>query len=115
MSNIGGHHTLIYDVIKTNSSHGLHPTAGVFTAPESGIYVFTWTIRVFNNSYHGTALEVNGQQVGALIPHSGVSDNDTGSTSLAIHVNKGENVFPRTNMNSNNGGIHSDSNGNSSF
>ncbi|XP_022301102.2 complement C1q-like protein 4 [Crassostrea virginica] len=116
MSNIGGHHTLIYDVIKTNSSHGLHPTAGVFTAPESGIYVSTWTIRVFNNSYHGTdELEVNGQQVGALIAHSGVSDNDTGSTSVVVHVNKGEDVFLRTNMISNNGGIHSDSNGYNSF
>ena len=55
-------------------------------------------------------LEVNGQQVGALIPHSGVSDNDTGSTSVVVHVNKGEDVFMRTNMISNNGGIHSDSN-----
>nr|XP_022301102.1 complement C1q-like protein 4 [Crassostrea virginica] len=115
MSNIGGHHTVIFDVIKTNSGHGLHPIAGVFTAPKSGIYVFTWTIRVFNNSYHGTELVVNGQKVGALIPHSGVSDNDTGSTSVVVYVNEGENVFLRKNMISNNGGIHSDSNGYSSF
>ena len=62
MSNIGGHHTLIFDVIKTNSGQGLHPTAGVFPAPKSGINVFTWTIRVFNNSYHGTELVVNGHK-----------------------------------------------------
>ena len=115
MTNIGGHHILLFDVIKANLGFGLHSNAGVFTVPKSGIYVFTWTIRVFDNGVHRVELVVNGQVVGALFPHSGAHDNDTGSTTAVVSVNEGEDVYLRTRIDNNVGVIYSDANGYSSF
>ena len=114
MTNIGGHHILLFDVVKANVGFGFHSTAGVFTAPKSGIYVFTWTIRV-HRSIHCVELIVNGQPVGALVSHTAASDNETGSTTVVVHVNEGEDVFLRTTMHYNSGGIVSDPYGYSSF
>ena len=115
MNNLGGHHTLIFNVIKTNQGQGLSRTTGVFRAPQSGIYVFTWTIRVFNHSIHCVQLIVNGQSVGALVAHTDGTYNNMDSTTVVIHVNEGEDVFLRTMMQYNKGGIFSDSYGYSSF
>lgn len=54
-------------------------------------------VHVVSNSYLSTELVVNEQTFGALIPQSGVSNNDTGSTSVVIHVN-GEDVYLRINI-----------------
>jgi hypothetical protein len=43
---ISEQHLLRFDVVKTNQGNGYHPNTGVFMVPETGIYVFTWTIRV---------------------------------------------------------------------
>ena len=115
MGNVGGHHTLIFNVIKTNQGQGLSRTAGVFRAPQSGFYVFTWTIRVYPASIHCVELIVNGRPVGALVSHTAASDNETGSTTVVVHVNEGEDVFLRTTMHYNSGGIVSDPYGYSSF
>lgn len=115
MSNIGGHHPLVFDVIKTNSGNGLHPTTGVFTAPSPGLYVFTWTIRHSGYSYHSVELVVNGQEVGALYDDAGSSETDMSSTTVVTHVNQGEDVFLRTRVDYNQGLIYSNDYGYSSF
>uniref|UniRef100_K1Q7S2 Caprin-2 n=1 Tax=Magallana gigas TaxID=29159 RepID=K1Q7S2_MAGGI len=115
MTNIGGHHPLVFDVIKTNSGNGLHPSTGVFTAPSSGLYVFTWTIRVDGNSYHSVELVVNGQEVGAVFDNTGSGEYDMSSTTVVTHVNQGEDVFLRTRVDSNQGLIFSSAYGYSSF
>ena len=107
-TNFGGHHILPYDFIKSNLGFGLHPNPGVFTAPKSGTYVFTWTIRVYDHGLHSVELEVNGQLVGALFPHSGAHDNDTGSTTAVVSVKEGEDVYLRTRLSVNHGTIYSD-------
>ena len=38
-TNFSEHHILLFDVIRSNLGFGLYPTAGVFTAPKSGIYI----------------------------------------------------------------------------
>ena len=115
MNNIGGHHTLIFDVIKANPGLGLHPTTGVFTAPKSGFYVFTWTIRVYNNSYHGVELVVMGQVVGSLYAHGGTGEDDMSSTTAVVYVSERGDVFLRTKMDYNQGGIRNNPHGYSSF
>ena len=114
MNHVGRHHTLIFNVIKTNQGQGLSRTTGVFRAPQSGIYVFTWTIRVLNFSIHCVELIVNGQSVGALVSQT-LKYNGTGSTTVVIHVNEGEDVFLRTMMQFNKGAIFSDPYGYTSF
>uniref|UniRef100_K1S3U9 Heavy metal-binding protein HIP n=1 Tax=Magallana gigas TaxID=29159 RepID=K1S3U9_MAGGI len=36
---------LKFDPVKTNAGNGYHPNSGVFIAPETGYYVFSWTSR----------------------------------------------------------------------
>ena len=114
MNHVGGLHTLIFKVIKTNQGQGLSRTAGVFRAPQAGFYVFTWTIRVHRGT-HCVELIVNGQPVGVLVSQTAAIDNETGSTTVVVHVNEGEDVFLRTTMHYNSGGIFSDPYGYSSF
>ena len=37
-------HALIFDSVKTNVGGGYNEYSGMFTAPSSGVYVFTWAI-----------------------------------------------------------------------
>ena len=115
MNNVGGLHTLIFNVIKTNQGQGLSRTTGVFRAPQSGIYVFTWSIRLFNFSIHCVQLVVNGQPIGALVSQNAGGENESDSTTVVVHVNEGEEVFLRTFSHYNKGPIYSDGCGYSSF
>lgn len=115
MNNIGGQQTLIFDVVKTNAGNGLHPTTGVFTSPSSGFYVFTWTIRLHDNSFHSIVLILNGQEVGTLYQYVGHGEDDMSGTTVVIHVNEGEDVFLRTKSDFNQGMIHNSPHGRSSF
>ena len=115
MNNIGGHHTLIFDVIKANPGLGLHSTTGVFTAPKSGFYVFTWTIRVYNNNFHSVELVVNGQVNGAVYVHGGTGEDDMSSSIAVVYVSERGDVFLRTRIGHNQGVIESNSYGYSSF
>ena len=115
MNHVGRHHTLIFNVIVSNQGQGLSRTTGVFRAPQSGFFVFTWTIRLISFSIHCVQLVVNGQPVGALVTQSGSGENESDSTTVVVHVNEGEEVFLRTFSQFNKGPIYSDGYGYSSF
>ena len=36
----------VYDTVETNLGNGYNKTSGIFTAPTSGLYAFTWTLHV---------------------------------------------------------------------
>lgn len=77
--------TLIFDAIFTNEGSGYHHHMGVFIAPRTGLYVFTWTIRADGGSYFNTQLLVNGLIYGWMYS----SDNyntDSSSTTAVVRV-----------------------------
>ncbi|KAK3106152.1 hypothetical protein FSP39_013775 [Pinctada imbricata] len=115
MKNVGEHHTLIFDHAVTNVGNHYHPNSGVFIAPTSGLYAFSWSIRIRVGEYHDIDLAVNGKSVG-VTHHWANSDEDhhSGAT-VIVQVSQGDDVFLRTSTHSNVGGIWSDSSGQSSF
>lgn len=37
--------TFIFDTVENNLGNGYNKTTGIFTAPTSGLYAFTWTVQ----------------------------------------------------------------------
>lgn len=64
---------LAFDIVKTNNRNGYHASTGVFIALETGIYVFTWTIREYSNCRHSTQLMVNNAAIGVIHVDTGSS------------------------------------------
>lgn len=48
LSNLGNLRILVFDAIFINEGNGYNHYVGVFTAPRTGLYVFTWTIRTYD-------------------------------------------------------------------
>lgn len=98
---IGSHHLLIFDHALLNVGNGYHPNSGVFIAPKSGIYVFMWTLRLYDQSI---VLVVNGIDYTSIynraFDHDGTLHTigaDESVTGYAVaRVNQGDDVFLRT-------------------
>jgi hypothetical protein len=106
---------LKFDVVKTNQGNAYHPNTGVFMVPQTGTYVFTWTVRIDIHNAHSTELIVNTESVG--IVHLSTGETTIGEVTgiVVVHVNAGDDVFVRTFGNYNSGFITSDVAGRSSF
>lgn len=68
---------------------------GIFDAPVTGVYVFTWTIAAKAQSWLVSELIVSGERKGLI-----TSDNDandlTPTTAIAlVHLNAGQHVYVR--------------------
>ncbi|XP_061167826.1 C1q-related factor-like [Saccostrea echinata] len=91
------HHTLIFDVIKTNLGNGYSKYSGTFTAPAAGTYVFTWTINTSPGGAHYLNLLVNGDIAGGTLTDTeDTNDFDSDSSTIVLVLNKGDNVNMRT-------------------
>lgn len=112
---ISGQSTLVFDVVKTNIGNGYHATTGVFIAPETGVYVFTWTIREFHDCRHSTQLMVNNDELGIIHVHTGDGGDMSGTGIVVTHVNAKDDVYVRTHTSWNDCLIASDIAGRSSF
>ncbi|XP_062619917.1 uncharacterized protein LOC134281473 [Saccostrea cucullata] len=112
---ISGRRNLIFDVVRTNVGSGYRSGTGVFTVPETGLYVFTWTIRCNEKSSHSTQLMVNYDNLGVI--HTFVSRfSDMAGTGIVVaRVTIGDRVFVRTHLYWNSGIIVSNKAGRSSF
>lgn len=76
-------HSLNFDVVKTNVGNGYHPSTGVFIAPETGVYVFTWTMREASDCTHSTQLMVNTTEIG-IIRLQSVAGGDFVGTGVVV-------------------------------
>lgn len=108
-------HPLVFDVVKTNDGNGYHATTGVFSAPETGVYVFTWTMRENGDCYHSTQLMVNSEEVGIIHVHTGDGADMPGTGVVVTHVNARDDVYVRTPAAWNHCYIESNGGGRSSF
>jgi hypothetical protein len=111
----GGNQILKFDSVKINVGNGYHQHTGVFIAPASGYYVFSWNVR-YRYAVHSTELVVNNEIYGSL--HMDYTHTVDGhATGVAVaHVNSGDDIYVRiADHCHNNGEVWSDPCGRSSF
>lgn len=108
-------HPLVFDVVKANFGNGYHSSTGVFIAPETGVYVFTWTVRQFNGTYHSAQLMVNNDEIGIIHVYPTNGADIAGTAIVVTHVNAGDDVFVQTHKSWNHGRISSNSGGRTSY
>lgn len=58
------HHVLKFDVVRTNIGNGYHPSTGIFSVPETGVYVFTWSFLNGDTDVHSVQLMINADEWG---------------------------------------------------
>lgn len=109
------YHIILFDTVITNVGNAYHPHMGTFIAPRAGIYVFTWTIRLYGNAYFMTELVVNNVVVNWIFlgTHNNIDGSVTGTA--VVHVNQGDDVLIRTGPHHHSGSIISNNDGKSSF
>ncbi|XP_062616862.1 uncharacterized protein LOC134278568 [Saccostrea cucullata] len=110
----GASRTLIFDKIITNAGNGYHNATGAFIAPRTGIYVFSWSMRLVNSAYHQAELVHNHNVMGVAYLYAPTGDHTVSGT-VVIHVNQGDDVFIRTQSGANSGNIESGPGGRTSF
>ncbi|XP_061192796.1 complement C1q subcomponent subunit B-like [Saccostrea echinata] len=64
------HHILVFDHVVTNSGGSYNPHLGAFTAPEHGVYVFSWTVVCDHGSYANTEILRNSDSIGQILTNS---------------------------------------------
>ncbi|XP_071153663.1 complement C1q-like protein 4 [Mytilus edulis] len=111
----GAGRRLVFDVTKTNQGKGYNSHTGVFTCPQTGIYVFVWVIRM-HLSEHSTELMINGSVYGSTYLYAKNSVDGSVSGTVVAHVSKGDTVYVRNNLaRAGVGMIASDKDGKSTF
>lgn len=94
------HHTLIFDEVKTNVGGGYNQFSGMFSAPSSGLYVFTWTIYTGDHGQTDFRIYVNHDEVVGTWGETDNNqhDNDSDSGSMVVSLNAHDNVYIRSSM-----------------
>ena len=82
-----------FDTTKLDTANAYNNNTGVFTVPESGIYVLIWIISVDGHSWGFTHIMVNGQSHGKTLADSDEPNDATSATGITvIHLTQGDQV-----------------------
>lgn len=91
---------MVYDNVVTNIGWHYNRYTGVFTAPQSGTYVFTFTVYCYPGSGVSLHLVANSQIFdGVLCNAQGADWHRSSSSTAVIQTNQGDAVFLRTHHN----------------
>lgn len=97
--------TIHFDTIVTNIGNHYNKHSGIFTAPQHGVYVFTWNIYCNTGGYIFSQLVVNSNVVGAMFSSGEGASNIRNSTGIVVvEVNQGDIVFVRIHPTGNHSG-----------
>ncbi|XP_048751051.2 uncharacterized protein LOC125662753 [Ostrea edulis] len=90
------HHILKFDSVSINKGHGYNAYDGIFVAPTSGTYVFTWSIMSDGHGNVFSQLMKNSDIVGSRFADSSTSSEWDFSTGIVVvDVNQGDHVYVR--------------------
>ena len=92
--------TIVFDRVQTNVGNGYNESTGVFTAPSSGVYFFTWTIYSGGNGETQFQIFVNDSIFGHTNSDTKGMDNfNSHSGSMVVHLFANDSVFLKSGMN----------------
>ena len=92
-------HAIIFDHVQTNAGDGYDAFSGIFRAPSSGIYFFTWTIYSAGHGQTRFHIFVNYAVYGyTFCDTEGTGDYNSDSASMVVHLNTNDHVYIRTGM-----------------
>lgn len=95
-SNVGRHHPIVFDHVIINVGNGYSKYTGAFTAPVSGLYVFTFTLYPDRSSYMAVNIFKNSEVMAQSYTQM-TTDTFSGTTPVAvIDMNVGDIAFVRT-------------------
>ena len=83
---------LVFDQEKFDTASAYDPVDGLFTAPESGVYVLTWTMTIHTHSYATTELIINGHPHGTTIASGASSDYHTSTGIVVVNLVQNDKV-----------------------
>lgn len=87
---------IVFDTVKVNVANAYNGYSGVFTAPEAGAYVFSWTMECDGGGSLFTQIVRNNEVQGSIATDSGQEYEYRMSTGLVLVLaNKGDAVFVR--------------------
>ncbi|KAJ8313336.1 hypothetical protein KUTeg_009122 [Tegillarca granosa] len=104
LGGLGQHQTVKFNQIVTNEGNAYDKVLGMFIAPVTGLYVFTWTISTKNGKWQSTELVKEGTAYGysmvdsSFQPSSYGSNPDyiTASNTVVLQVEANQRVWIRT-------------------
>ena len=89
-------HTIKFDSIVTNVGSHYNQHSGMFTAPEQGVYVFSWNLYCTPGGYFYSQLVVNSNVVGAMLSSAeGATSYRVTTGIVVVQVKAGDVVYVR--------------------
>ncbi|XP_061167250.1 heavy metal-binding protein HIP-like isoform X2 [Saccostrea echinata] len=93
--NLKNHHGRVpFNQVIVNKLRRYNPSSGVFVCPNSGYYVFSWTLMTDHKEWVISDLIVGGSAKAKLIVDSD-EGLESGSTTAVVYVRRGQHVFVR--------------------
>lgn len=85
--------TIVYDNVVTNNGLAYDNATGIFTAPVSGIYEFSFSITSSAGATHGYLVKNGERLLGTYsgLTHGGVSG--LASSTVSLYLNKGDRMY----------------------
>lgn len=90
-------YTIKFDTIVTNIGSSYNRYTGVFTAPQDGVYVFSWNLYCSSDgAYFYSQLVANSNVVGAMFTDAtGANYTRTTTNVVVVEINIGDVIYVR--------------------
>ncbi|XP_063438847.1 complement C1q tumor necrosis factor-related protein 3-like [Mytilus trossulus] len=85
-----------FDHVITDTGNDFNPGDGIFVAPMSGIYLFSWTTLAYTSKHVDTELRVDNVVVASSYGYIGTSSNVPVTKVVLYQVKKGDHVWIQT-------------------
>ncbi|XP_061177026.1 complement C1q-like protein 4 [Saccostrea echinata] len=94
---LSGNSIIIFTTTTLNAGHAYSPLTGIFTAPEDGIYVFSWNVLAHAGNVFHTEIVLNGNAVAQnhADGRSGSPHYASGSSTAVIGMRTNDQVWIR--------------------